>query len=183
MLSPAKVIMDVEKASAAGVKTPSADVPKATVNMPKQSARQKLFYQQEEDPKWYRGETCVLVHCMEESNPWPGFTIQVCGNYYVIQANMYGSKKEFADSTKGKRIRGAIALDGANWHSVTTGNSATSSAIGSYSTTVAKTLLIGGYQTSSGTHGRFFDGTLHEFKVLQGAYSYEECQAWVNAET
>ena len=125
------------------------------------------------------GETCVLAHCMEETNPWPGFVLQVCGNYFVLQASMYGSVQEFAANMKGKKLRCALVVDGENWYYYSSAGSATSSAISNYATAVAKSLIIGGYQKSDGTHGRFFDGTLHAFKVLQGAYTMAECRAWV----
>lgn len=126
------------------------------------------------------GETCVLAHCMEESNPWPGFVLHVSGGYFVLQANMYGSKLEFAANMKGKKLRCALVVDGANWYYYSSAGSATSAAISNYTAAVSKSLLIGGYQKSDGTHGRFFDGTLHSFKVLRGAYTMAECQEWVN---
>ena len=128
------------------------------------------------------GETCVLAHCMEESKPWPGFVLHVAGGYYVMQANMYGSSLEMTANMKGKKLRCALVIDGANWYYYSSAGSATSAAISNYTTAVAKSLLIGGYQKSDGTHGRFFDGTLHSFKVLRGAYMMAECQAWVNNE-
>ena len=128
------------------------------------------------------GETCVLAHCMEESKPWPGFVLHVSGGYYVMQANMYGSKLEMTANMKGKKLRCALVIDGANWYYYSSAGSATSAAISNYTAAVAKSLLIGGYQKSDGTHGRFFDGTLHSFKVLRGAYTMAECQAWVNNE-
>ena len=126
------------------------------------------------------GETCVLAHCMEESDPWPGFVLHVTGGYYTMQSNMYGSKLEITANMKGKKLRCALVVDGENWYYYSSAGSATSSAISNYATAVAKSLLIGGYQKSDGTHGRFFDGTLHSFKVLRGAYTMAECQAWVN---
>ena len=126
------------------------------------------------------GETCVLAHCMEESNPWPGFVLHVTGGYYTMQANMYGSKLEMAANMKGKKLRCALVVDGENWYYYSSAGSATSAAISNYTTAVAKSLIIGGYQKPDGTHGRFFDGTLHSFKVISGAYSMEECHAWVN---
>ena len=125
------------------------------------------------------GETCVLAHCMEESNPWTGFVLHVCGDYFVLQASMYGSHLEMTANMKGKKLRCALVVDGANWYYYSSAGSATSAAISNYTAAVAKSLLIGGYQKSDGTHGRFFDGTLHSFKVLQGAYTMAECQAWV----
>ena len=126
------------------------------------------------------GETCVLAHCMEETNPWPGFVLHVTGGYYTMQSNMYGSKLEITANMKGKKLRCALVVDGENWYYYSSAGSATSSAISNYATAVAKSLIIGGYQKSDGTHGRFFGGTLHAFKVLQGAYTMAECQAWVN---
>ena len=125
------------------------------------------------------GETCVLAHCMEESDPWPGFVLHVTGGYYTMQSNMYGSKLEITANMKGKKLRCALVVDGANWYYYSSAGSSTSAAISNYTTAVAKSLLIGGYQKSDGTHGRFFDGTLHAFKVLQGAYTMAECQGWV----
>lgn len=129
------------------------------------------------------GETCVLAHCMEESKPWPGFVLHVCGDYYALQASMYGSHLEMTANMKGKKLRCALVVDGANWYYYSSAGSATSAAISNYTAAVAKSLLIGGYQKSDGTHGRFFDGTLHSFKVLRGAYTMAECQAWVNQTT
>lgn len=126
------------------------------------------------------GETCVLAHCMEESKPWPGFVLHVAGGHYVMQANMYGSKLEMTANMKGKKLRCALVVDGANWYYYSSAGSATSAAISNYTTAVAKSLLIGGYQKSDGTHGRLFDGTLHSFRVLRCAYTMAECQAWVN---
>ena len=125
------------------------------------------------------GETCVLAHCMEESNPWPGFVLHVAADYFVLQANMYGSRLGITSNMKGKKLRCALVVDGANWYYYSSAGSATSAAISNYTTAVAKSLLIGGYQKSDGTHGRFFDGTLHSFKVLRGAYTMAECQEWV----
>ena len=40
--------------------------------------------------------------------------------------------------------------------------------------------LISGYQDASGTHGRFYEGTLHSLRVYKGCMTKEVCQAWVN---
>ena len=131
------------------------------------------------------GETCVLFHCLEESSPWPGLVGHAAGTDVSFQINMYSSSKTITPFCKGKRIRCALVLDGENWYFAsdrypTETDYNKPSLIGGYKTAVAKSLLIGGYQKSDGTHGRFFDGTLHSFKVLQGAYTMAECQEWVN---
>ena len=131
------------------------------------------------------GETCVLFHCLEESSPWPGLVGHAASTDVSFQINMYSSSKTITPFCKGKRIRCALVLDGENWYFAsdrypTETDYNKPSLIGGYKTAVAKSLLIGGYQKSDGTHGRFFDGTLHSFKVLQGAYTMAECQEWVN---
>ena len=131
------------------------------------------------------GETCVLFHCLEESSPWPGLVGHAAGTDVSFQINMYLSSKTITPFCKGKRIRCALVLDGENWYFAsdrypTETDYNKPSLIGGYKTAVAKSLLLGGYQKSDGTHGRFFDGTLHSFKVVSGAYTMEECQAWVN---
>ena len=133
------------------------------------------------------GETCVLFHCLEESSPWPGLVGHAAGTDVSFQINMYLSSKTITPFCKGKRIRCALVLDGENWYFAsdrypTETDYNKPSLIGGYKTAVAKSLLLGGYQKSDGTHGRFFDGTLHSFKVLQGAYTMAECQEWVNNE-
>ena len=133
------------------------------------------------------GETCVLFHCLEESLPWPGLVGHAAGTDVSFQINMYSSSKTITPFCKGERIRCALVLDGENWYFAsdrypTETDYNKPSLIGGYKTAVAKSLLLGGYQKSDGTHGRFFDGTLHSFKVLRGAYTMAECQAWVNNE-
>ena len=133
------------------------------------------------------GETCVLFHCLEESSPWPGLVGHAAGTDVSFQINMYSSSKTITPFCKGKRIRCALVLDGENWYFAsdrypTETDYNKPSLIGGYKTAVAKSLLLGGYQKSDGTHGRFFDGTLHSFKVLRGAYTMAECQEWVNNE-
>ena len=133
------------------------------------------------------GETCVLFHCLEESSPWPGLVGHAAGTDVSFQINMYSSSKTITPFCKGKRIRCALVLDGENWYFAsdrypTETDYNKPSLIGGYKTAVAQSLLLGGYQKSDGTHGRFFDGTLHSFKVLQGAYTMAECQEWVNNE-
>ena len=113
-----------------------------------------------------------------------GLVGHAAGTDVSFQINMYLSSKTITPFCKGKRIRCALVLDSENWYFAsdrypTETDYNKPSLIGGYKTAVAKSLLIGGYQKSDGTHGRFFDGTLHSFKVLRGAYTMAECQAWV----
>ena len=135
-----------------------------------------------------QGDTYVLLHCMEESTPWPGFIVQV-GSSGVLQCNMYGFAKIFADRSSmiaGKRkfaiqfytdkIRG-LSYTG---NYFTTGNSDYSSDITNYTVAVNKNLLIGCYQQSDGTKGRYFDGTIYQGLVYDKALTPAQMLAWVN---
>jgi hypothetical protein len=44
---------------------------------------------------------------------------------------------------------------------------------------IDKTLLIGAYRSSDDIKGRFFKGTINEFKVYDHAFSNDECVAYV----
>ena len=45
--------------------------------------------------------------------------------------------------------------------------------------TVSQTLLLGAYQATNGNKGRFFNGTIHKFKLVEGVMSREDCLAWL----
>lgn len=126
-------------------------------------------------------DNCCLFHCMNESSPWPGITCHLIGNESRFQINMYHSAFSCTTRAAGKHIRQGIVLNGANWYSVSNFGDLTSTAIASYDPPITQTLLIGGYQTTNGVHGRFFDGTLHSFQLLQGAMTQEKLEQWVNA--
>lgn len=52
------------------------------------------------------------------------------------------------------------------------------SEISNYNTTVNKSLILGAYQTSDGTKGRFFDGTLYQCLVYNKKLTDEQICAW-----
>lgn len=131
-------------------------------------------------------DTIVLAHCMEESSPWPGLVLQIAGHDTpTLQANLYGSLYRILGNCTGKWIHAGLILDGEQWQGHARTNPGTAKAliketIASYTKPVDKTLLLGGYQTSDGTHGRFFDGKINQFIVYEGAMTEEELQKWVN---
>lgn len=131
-------------------------------------------------------DTIVLAHCMEESSPWPGFVLQIAGHDTpTLQVNLYGSVYRIMGKCIGKWIHAGVILNGAQWQGDAqtnpgSANSLIKETISSYTTAVDKTLLLGGYQSSDGTHGRFFDGKINQFIVYDGAMTEEELQKWVN---
>ena len=46
--------------------------------------------------------------------------------------------------------------------------------------TAEQTLLLGAYQAANGDKGRFFNGTIHKFKLVEGVMSREDCLAWIS---
>ena len=46
-------------------------------------------------------------------------------------------------------------------------------------TTVDKTLILGAYQQSDGTKGRFFDGTLYQCIVYNSALTDDQLREWL----
>ena len=127
-------------------------------------------------------DTYVLMHCMEESSPWPGFIIQIAGSS-GLQMNLYGYKKALVDlaTLKAAKRKFAIQFEDETvkvWNydgTMLTGGSP----ITSYTTTVAKSLLLGGYQTSDGTKGRYFDGVLSQCLIYDKALTNEQITAWI----
>ncbi len=147
-----------------------------------------LFEVQYNDTIAAKGDTYVLLHCMEETSPWPGFVVQVGGSG-VLQVNMYGfgkvldtrddlvaHKRRFAVQFYDGKIKG-IAYTG-NYF---TGNKESdyASEITNYTPAVGKSLLLGGYQTSDGVKGRYFDGVLSACLVYDKALTGMQMYNWV----
>lgn len=130
-------------------------------------------------------DTYVLMHCMEENNPYPGLAIQIAGNN-GLQMNLYGYAKTLVDlaTLKAGKRRFAVQffdnkIKGISYNgNYFTGNKENdyASEITNYTPTVDKSLLLGGYQTSDGVKGRYFDGVLSQCivydKVLTGMQMY-----------
>ena len=129
-------------------------------------------------------DTHDLLHCMEEISPWPGMCVQVSGAELQVCAYKSSGKLTTVAEVKAAKKRFAIRVNagnllawrpeseyGANW-----------GAISGMDTTVDKTLILGAYQTSNGTKGRFFDGTLYQCVVYKSALTDEQLKSWVNAE-
>ena len=134
------------------------------------------------------GDTYVLLHCMEEKSPWPGFVVQVGGSG-VLQINMYGfskildtrddliaNKRRFAVQFYDNKIKG-LSYNGYYF----TGNKESdyASEITGYTPAVDKSLLLGGYQTSDGTKGRFFDGVLSQCLIYDKVLTPAQMLTWI----
>ena len=147
-----------------------------------------LFEVQYNDSIAAKSDTYVLMHCMEETSPWPGFVVQVGGDG-VLQVNMYGygkvlatrdvmiaNKRRFAVQFYDDKIKG-LSYTG-NYF---TGNkdSDYASEITNYTAAVDKGLLLGGYQTSDSVKGRYFDGVLSQCLIYDKALTGMQMYNWI----
>ena len=132
------------------------------------------------------GDTYVLAHCMEESSPWPGLNVAIWAGKGDLGVNLYKASGQLVNLSylNENKVRIAIQIDGATFttRTNTSMGNYTSAAISSYAGTVDKTLIIGGYQTSDGTKGRFWNGTVYQFAVFNSALSTTDMESWINGE-
>lgn len=161
---------------------------KMLANIDPKPAYTILFEVQFNESSAAKASTHVLFHCMEETDPYPGFTVQV-GSSGVLQVNMYdyvcviddradlvANKRRFAIQFYDSKIKG-MSHNG-NWF---TGGANTGYAgdITGYTTAVTKSLILGAFQESDGTKGRFFDGTLYQCLVYDKALTEDQLSAWI----
>ena len=127
-------------------------------------------------------DTYVLMHCMEESSPWPGLAIQIAGSN-GLQMNLYGYTKVMVDlaTLKAGKRRFAVQFTDETVKAWSyNGNYLTGgSPITNYTTAVAKSLILGGYQTTDGTKGRYFDGVLSKCLVYDKALTSMQVYNWI----
>lgn len=131
-----------------------------------------------------KSDTYDLLHCMDETSPWPGMCVQVAGSN--LDVNIYKSHGTLATvaNIKAAKNRIGIRVNRGNlvaWKP-TSGYGSNWGTISGMDTTVDKTLLLGAYQTSDGKKGRFFDGTLYQCVVYKSALTDEQIESWVKAE-
>ena len=141
-----------------------------------------LFEVQYNDSLAAKGDTYVLMHCMEEASPWPGFVVQV-RNSGEMQFNLDGYSKVMADmaTLKAGKRRFAVQFTDETVKAWSyNGNYLTGgSPITNYTTSVAKSLILGGYRTTDGVKGRYFDGVLSACLVYDKALTGMQMYNWV----
>ena len=130
-----------------------------------------------------KSDTWVLMHCVEEIEPWPGFTVQITGGFGgngFLQANIYGGvgTLKLLSAVKETKRKLAVTISENTAVSWQTKDYKITSEISNYNTTVNKSLILGAYQTSDGTKGRFFDGTLYQCLVYNKKLTDEQICAW-----
>ena len=126
-----------------------------------------------------KSDTYVVAHCMEESSPWPGFTLQVSGSN--MESCYFSGKGQLASisNLKAAKCRLGVIFRGTNYiGGKDSGYTSNWGNIKGY-TTVDKALILGAYQQIDGTKGRFFDGTLYQCIVYNSALTDDQLREWL----
>lgn len=146
-------------------------------------------------------EMRTVMHCMTEAEPWPGVSITVHGTTgHAIMAT-YGDKQVLTKTTAstpfyGRNTKAVICFNGSRMRVVcpTAGKVGTSDVASLFedkpdtgwfdvtgmTTTINETLILGAYKETSGTMGRYFNGTINRCKVYSGICSDDMIQAFLN---
>lgn len=120
----------------------------------------------------------VLVHCMNEQEGYPGLNIDISSKIRVIVPNnkqMYTGPQPAINTT----VQYALVKQ-ANIFTFYSSAGVVLSSVenGSDITPVEQTLLLGAYQTVDGTKGRFFNGTINKFKLVEGIYTVPQIKQY-----
>lgn len=136
-------------------------------------------------------ESHTVAHCMNEARPWNGFVMQYSNSVGIFE--MQVTQREKVEVKSGSdsmttstfaRFKAVVrkASDGVVTISRRyndTGDVLKTSGSTTY-TKVDQTLLLGCYQTTGGTKGRFAKGVMHEAIVYDRALSDDEVNALFN---
>lgn len=131
------------------------------------------------------GSQITLMHCMKEESPYPGMTIQMQGdtpNGFVVS---HGSNQlQIGDNIQpfislGKRTKLVIVKNGTIMKAYSSNNVGKECTY-NY-TSIDQTLLLGAYQATNDTKGRFFKGTIHEFSIKNTVYTNEQINDYLGA--
>lgn len=132
------------------------------------------------------GAYTTLFYCIYESRPFPGISFQryESNNYYMLGGDGHSKNFSGIPTTSGKKIKFVLSrekntnkfnvfytVDGGNYEKVSiTGSCSTSN----------KNMLIGCYQTTNGTKGRYWNGTVHDFTIYNYAMTDEQAISYVS---
>lgn len=123
-----------------------------------------------------------LFHCMNEASPWPGLSIDGSNGIRIC----YTGSISLTTTISNRNAVSALAIryvDGkmnAIRYKNTSGDIVTQTINGTPTyTKVTQNLLLGAYQDTSGTKGRFFNGTINRFEVYPTALSDEQIETFI----
>lgn len=120
-----------------------------------------------------------IVHCMNEVSPYPGVNIDINNNNrrVVIPNNniIYtGPAPTINNSIQYALIKQGNLFTLYDNIGTVLGNAETAGNI----TSVNQTLLLGAFQDTSGNKGRFFNGTINKFKLVEEIYTVQQIKQY-----
>lgn len=120
----------------------------------------------------------TIVHCMRESEPYPGLCLDFGTN--SLRAVLPNNSNLTISSPDTNRHKVVITKSGNTFTVYNESMEQIGVSTADNITTINQTLLLGAYQDASGGKGRFFNGTIHRFKLVEGVMSREDCLAWIS---
>lgn len=119
-----------------------------------------------------------ILHCMKESNPFPGLCLDFGSRgLRVVIPNSSTIQISPPDTNRHKFV---ITKSGNTFTVYNESMSQLGTNTPDTITTVTQTLLLGANQNANGDKGRFFNGTIHKFKLAEGVMTREYCLAWIS---
>ena len=131
----------------------------------------------------------VIAHCMRESTPWPGLTLQYTTNLInmdFIQGHKIGvtAKADGQTSTTLHRMKVVFRknVDGkiSVYRKYDNKDDIYKTSIQGTYVQIPQSLLLGAYQKTDGTKGRYAKGILHDCEVHNRWYTDAEVNDWFN---
>lgn len=140
------------------------------------------------------GSQTTLLHCMHESSPWPGLTINIHSRQMDVQLNSSsGSAGSISipsivsSDVSEARIKCVWIIDFTSMRSyvflsvndILLGQQATSITSAMLDVNITENALIGCYQKTDGTKGRFWKGTMYDYKIYNYAWTGNAANAYL----
>lgn len=133
------------------------------------------------------GVTATVFHCMNESSPYPGLSLQQAGTNttggYMFGGYIQGASRQFANMPYTTNKFAVTCSNGCiKQISYMRDEVVTKTFTDTTYPEVSNNLLLGCYQNNSGTKGRYWKGTISEFKVYDSVLSNDEINAFLNSD-
>ena len=136
-------------------------------------------------PQLQTDSQATLFHCMHEESPYPGLSLMTSSGdngFYIPK----GSNASAIGLTPfliplNRRTKVVVTKKGTTLSAYSTNNVSASSTY-TYSQ-VNENVLIGAYQITNGVKGRYFSGTVYDFKIYNKAFTSQEKDDYLNLNT
>ena len=126
-----------------------------------------------------------IIHCMTEKSGWPGMylSLTATGGLQMVFPNS-SANNNIKTVTNGQRIKFAIKKVGNTFTIYDSTMSSLHTNTPSTINTTPNTVLLGAIQAYNDRlqkmeYSRFFKGTIHKFKIVEGDMSSSDCLSWM----